>query len=64
MKRLFAALLLLAVLASPAFAAGKPHKQAHAKPDYRYHTPKYRYKAAKYQNHLPPARKTQQHRSK
>ena len=51
MRKLFAAVLMSAVLASTAMAANKPHKQPHPKYDYRAHTPKYKYKAPKPQKH-------------
>jgi hypothetical protein len=54
MKKLLAAVLMAAVLASPLFAAKKPHKQPHPKYDYRYHAPKLKYKAPKLQKLHPP----------
>jgi len=51
MKKLFAAILFLTALASPAFAAKKPPRQPHPKYDYRYHAPKLKYKAPKLQKH-------------
>jgi len=61
MRKLLAAALLLAIFASPAFAAKKPHQQHH-KYDYRYHTPKYKVpKIHHHQAHPHNARKTQSH---
>jgi hypothetical protein len=50
MRKLLAGVLMLGVLASPALAAKKPHKQPHPKYDYRYHTPK-KYKVSKQHVH-------------
>jgi hypothetical protein len=42
MRKLLAVILMIAFLATPAFAGKKPHRQPHHKYDYRYHTPKYK----------------------
>jgi hypothetical protein len=52
MKKLLAAGLMLAVFASPVFAAKKVPKQHHPKADYRYHAPKF--KVPKSHTHLHP----------
>jgi hypothetical protein len=51
MKKLLAAVAMLAFLASPALAAKKHPKQPHPKYNYSYHAPKMKFKAPKPQKH-------------